>query len=524
MTRTYQVASILPQAKSPRRTKTRSDSWCLRWVVLSGSPVGPTDGPYEPRNPVSDTPFGFGLPPEEPEDGDEGKKKDQQSGGGQGPANPFGFGSPGAGGDNPLAAMFGSLNPTDLGAAFQQLGQMLSYEGGPVNWDMAKQIARQTVSQGTPDGTKDASVGPAERSSVQEAVRLADLWLDDVTSLPSGAGVAVAWSRAEWVEATLPVWKDLVDPVAERVGAAMGDVLPEEMQAMAGPLIGMMRSMGGAMFGTQIGQAVGVLAGEVVGSTDIGLPLGPAGKAALLPVNMDAFGRDLGIAKDEVRLYLALREAAHQRLFAHVPWLRSHLFGAVEGYARGIKVDTAKLEDVVGQIDPSHPEQLQDALQQGMFQPEDTPAQKAALARLETALALVEGWVDAVVHAAAKPRLSSADALRETLRRRRASGGPAEQTFATLIGLELRPRRLRDASRLWASLTDARGVDGRDGLWAHPDMLPTASDLDDPDGFVHREQLDFSELDKMLGEAAGGLSEKPDLRKKDDDGKGDDAE
>ncbi|MFC9462101.1 zinc-dependent metalloprotease [Streptomyces sp. NPDC056983] len=471
---------------------------------------------------MSDTPFGFGLPPEEPDDGDEGKKKDQQGGGGQGPANPFGFGGlPGAGGgDNPFAAMFGSLNPNDLGAAFQQLGQMLSYEGGPVNWEMAKDIARQTVSQGTADGTKDASVGPAERSQVEEAVRLADLWLDDATSLPSGAGSAVAWSRAEWVEATLPVWKELVDPVAERVGLAMGDVLPEEMQAMAGPLIGMMRSMGGAMFGSQIGQAVGVLAGEVVGSTDIGLPLGPAGKAALLPGNIEAFGKDLGIPKEEVRLYLALREAAHQRLFSHVPWLRSHLFGAVEGYARGIKVDTAKLEDAVGQLDPQNPEQLQEALQQGMFQPEDTPEQKAALARLETALALVEGWVDAVVHAAAKPRLSSADALRETLRRRRATGGPAEQTFATLIGLELRPRRLRDASRLWASLTDARGVDGRDGLWAHPDMLPTASDLDDPDGFVHREHLDFSEIDKMLGEAARGGLDKPNLSKE-DDSKGD---
>ncbi|RII16115.1 hypothetical protein DSC45_16130 [Streptomyces sp. YIM 130001] len=467
---------------------------------------------------MSDTPFGFGLPPEEPDDGDEGKKKDTP-GGGQGaggtPNNPFGFGglpggSGGEGGDNPFAAMFGSMNPNDLGAAFQQLGQMLSYEGGPVNWDMAKQIARQTVAQGTQDGTKDASVGPAERASVEEAVRLADLWLDGATSLPSGSGSAVAWSRAEWVEATLPVWKELVDPVAERVGSAMGDVLPEEMQAMAGPLLGMMRSMGGAMFGQQLGQALGVLAGEVVGSTDIGLPLGPAGKAALLPVNMGAFGKDLGVEPDEIRLYLALREAAHQRLFAHVPWLRSHLFGAVEGYARGIKVDTSKLEDVVGQLDPSNPEQLQDALQQGMFQPEDTPQQKAALARLETALALVEGWVDAVVHEAAKDRLTSAAALRETLRRRRASGGPAEQTFATLIGLELRPRRLRDASRLWASLTDARGVDGRDGLWEHPDMLPTAEDLDDPDGFVHREQLDFSEIDKMLGEAAGG---KPDLRK-----------
>ncbi|MFI5802358.1 zinc-dependent metalloprotease [Streptomyces sp. NPDC051561] len=487
---------------------------------------------------MSDTPFGFGLPPEEPEDGD-GKKKDP-AGGGQGsgdPMNPFGFGGlpgmGGAGGDNPFAAMFGSMNPNDLGAAFQQLGQMLSYEGGPVNWDMAKDIARQTVAQGTSDGTKDASVSPGERSAVEEAVRLADHWLDGVTSLPSGATTAVAWSRAEWVEATLPAWQQLVDPVAERVGAAMGDVLPEEMQAMAGPLLGMMRSMGGAMFGQQIGQAIGVLAGEVTGSTDIGLPLGPAGKAALLPLNIEAFGKDLGVDANEVRLYLALREAAHQRLFAHVPWLRSHLFGAVEGYARGITVDTSKLEEAVGGLDPSNPEQLQEALQQGMFQPEETPAQKAALARLETALALVEGWVDAVVHEAAKPRLTSADALRETLRRRRASGGPAEQTFATLVGMQLRPRRLRDAARLWASLTDARGHEGRDGLWEHPDMLPTAADLDDPDGFVHREQMDFSELDKMLGEAA----RKPNLKKddgesgpegstgsgdgKDSDGKGD---
>ncbi|GAB2779955.1 zinc-dependent metalloprotease [Streptomyces daliensis] len=481
---------------------------------------------------MSDIPFGFGVPPEEPEDGDEGKKKRQGKGddaeggqkgsqggtgsGGQGggdtpPQNPFGFGGlPGGGGsDNPLAAMFGSLgggqggmDPNDLGAAFQKLGQMLSFEGGPVNWDMAKDIARQTVAAGAQDGSKDASVGPNERAAVQEAVRLADLWLDGVTSLPSGSSTAEAWSRAEWVEQTLPVWKDLVDPVAERVGAAMGDVLPEEMQAMAGPLLGMMRSMGGAMFGTQIGQALGVLAGEVVGSTDVGLPLGPAGKAALLPGNMAALGEGLGVPQEEVRLYLALREAAHQRLFVHVPWLRSHLFGAVEGYARGIKVDTSKLEDVVGQLDPQRPEELQEALQQGMFQPEDTPEQKAALARLETALALVEGWVDAVVHAAAEPHLPSASALRETLRRRRASGGPAEQTFATLIGLELRPRRLRDASRLWASLADARGAEGRDALWEHPDMLPTAADLDDPDGFVHHEQPDFSELDKMLGDAA----------------------
>ncbi|MFC1417366.1 zinc-dependent metalloprotease [Streptacidiphilus cavernicola] len=478
---------------------------------------------------MNDFPFGFGVPPEEPEDGKEGDKADGTgSGSGSGtpgsggPSNPFNFGfgnlpgMPGSGGSgNPLEGLFGAMNPGDIGAAFQQLGQMLSFDGGPVNWELAKDLARQAVVQPAEDGSKDRSVGESERTAVAEAVRLADLWLDSATSLPVGANSAVAWSRAEWIEATLPAWKELVDPVAERVAGAMGGVVPEEMQAMAGPLLGVMRSMGGAMFGTQIGQALGALAAEVVGSTDVGLPLGPAGKAALLPQNIDAFGEGLSVPADEVRLYLALREAAHQRLFAHVPWLRQHLFGAVEAYARGIKVDTSRLEDLIGQIDPGNPESMQEAMSGGLFQPEDTPEQKAALARLETALALVEGWVDAVVHAAAAPHLPHAPALRETLRRRRASGGPAEQTFATLVGLELRPRRLRDASRLWASLGDARGTDGRDALWEHPDMLPTAKDLDDPDGFVHSgdavadddgEKIDFSKLDEMLGRAAAAGS------------------
>ncbi|MFI6152275.1 zinc-dependent metalloprotease [Kitasatospora sp. NPDC051170] len=508
---------------------------------------------------MSDLPFGFGVPPEEPEDGkakpDDAQQKKDAGGsdaasgaspagasasgeGGQQPfgfggANPFGalFGLPGApgaggaGGDNPFAAMFGGLGPGDLGAAFQQLGQMLSFEGGPVNWDLATNIARQTVVAEPAEGkSKDRSVSAAERSAVAEAVRLADLWLDGSTEFPSGAGTAVAWSRAEWIEATLPVWKDLVDPVAERVGTAMGGVLPEEMQAMAGPLMGMMRSMGGAMFGTQIGQALGALAAEVVGSSDVGLPLAPAGKAALLPQNVAEFGEGLNVPVDEVRLYLALREAAHQRLFAHVPWLRAHLLGAVEAYARGIKVDTSRMEELVGQLDPSNPEALQDALAGGLLQPEDTPEQKAALARLETALALVEGWVDAVVHAAAEPHLPQAGALRETVRRRRAAGGPAEQTFATLVGLELRPRRLRDAARLWALLADARGIEGRDALWEHPDMLPTAADLDDPDAFVHRGSgdleggIDFDALDKLLGEAAAGG--RTDLTKGTDPGPG----
>ncbi|MBA3741400.1 zinc-dependent metalloprotease [Sporichthya sp.] len=424
-------------------------------------------------------------------------------------STPFGFGmSPGdddpnkgPGPDNPFSALF-SGDPNALGAMFTQLGQMLSYSGGPVNWDLAKDTARKTVAAAGPD----PSINAAERHEVDEAIRLAELWLDPLTVMPAGANASLAWSRAEWIENTLAVWKQLVEPVATRVVEAMGGAmpaqLPEEMRDAAAPLLGMMKQMGGAMFGAQVGQALGSLAGEVLGATDIGLPLGPAARAVLVPANVAAFGEGLGVPADQVRLYLALREAAHQRLFAHVPWLRTHVLSAVEAYAGGISVQMDKLEEIVSGLDPMNPQAIGEAFNEGMFTPENTPAQQAALARLETILALIEGWVDEVAGSAAAEHLAAAPQLREAIRRRRASGGPAEQTFGTLIGLELRPRRLREAADLWQRLSEARGIDGRDAIWAHPDLLPTAEDLDDPAAFVSGKELDISSLlDGSLGEA-----------------------
>ena len=410
---------------------------------------------------------------------------------------PFGFNRPGEPGDENEPGKqdpFGAGNMQDFAAMLHQFADMLSNQsggGGPLNWDLAKDVARHAIAE-----KGDPSILDAQRRAVVEALRLADLWLDEVTTLPAGIRNPQAWSRSEWIEHTLPVWTKVCDPMAARMAESMGSAMPEEMQAMAGPLLGMVQQMGGAMVGGQAGQALGALALEVVGSSDIGLPLAPAGVGALLPSGVKAFGEGLEIDEDEVRLYLALREAAHQRLFEHVPWLRSQLLRAVEDYASGITVDLSKIEDAVSGIDLNNPEALQQALGGELsLTPEETPQQKAALARLETMLALVEGWVDTVVNAAAKDRLPSSVKLAEAVRRRRAVGGPAERTFATLVGLELRPRRLREAAALWTTLDEARGHDGRDAVWAHPDLMPTAEDLDDPAAFVEGKSGDFDITD-----------------------------
>jgi putative hydrolase len=421
---------------------------------------------------MSDHPFGFSN-----RDDDDARKRGEEPGGPDA-NNPFGIGGPGAGGFDP--AQLGQML-TSLGQMLSGMGQPGSAQTGPVNYDVAKRLARQQLGSSVTPLTSGAT------SAVTDAAHLAELWLDGATTLPAGATKAVAWTANDWIEETLPTWKRLCDPVAEQISVMWTAQLPEEAREFAGPMVGMLGQMGGLAFGSQLGQALGQLAKEVLTSTDIGLPLGPSGTAALLPAAISEFSAGLEQPESEILVFLAAREAAHQRLFGHVPWLRQQVLGAVEDYARGIKMDFSALEEAAQGIDPmslSDPSKLEEILSQGAFEPQTTPEQKQALERLETLLALIEGWVEVVVTDAVGDRLPGAGALAETLRRRRATGGPAEQTFVTLVGLELRPRKLREAAALWRRLTTDAGMEARDGVWAHPDLLPDSDDLDSPAGFI----------------------------------------
>ncbi|HET7667464.1 MAG TPA: zinc-dependent metalloprotease [Mycobacterium sp.] len=430
---------------------------------------------------MADLPFGFSSG----DDPDRDKpKKDPDSGG-----DPFGMGG-------------SEFDMSQLGQIFSRLGEMFSGAGsamaggkqsGPVNYDLARQLASSSIGFVAPVPEKTSV-------AIADAVHLAETWLDGATALPAGTSKAVAWTPSEWIDNTLDTWKRLCDPVAEQISTVWASALPEEAKSMAGPLLAMMSQMGGMAFGSQLGQALGKLSREVLTSTDIGLPLGPKGVAALMPDAIESLAEGLEVPRSEIMTFLAAREAAHHRLFSHVPWLASQLLNAVEAFSKGMKIDTNGIEDFARGFNPASltdPSEIEQLLNQGIFEPKATPEQTAALERLETLLALIEGWVQTVVADALGDRIPGTSALSETLRRRRATGGPAEQTFATLVGLELRPRKLREAAVLWERLTQAVGADARDGVWQHPDLLPSAEDLDEPAGFI----------DRMIGGDTSGIDE-----------------
>src|SRR6201994_3597772 len=164
---------------------------------------------------MADRPFGFGLP-DKPED---------QGGQGSGAGGPGGAGGFPGGAGGPFGGMG---NPQQFADALRQFADMLSWQGGPVNWDLAKNVARHAIV-----AAGDPSVLESQRHAITEALRLADLWLEEATTFPSGIKATAAWSRSEWVEATFPVWSKFCAPIAATVVDGMSNMMqvdPEQLE------------------------------------------------------------------------------------------------------------------------------------------------------------------------------------------------------------------------------------------------------------------------------------------------------
>lgn len=432
--------------------------------------------------------------------------------------------------NNPLAqfmAQFGivpgadgTFDTADLMAKLQQAmgqlsSQMSAFGAGSstdgLNWTFVRDIARKvTASQGA-DPTPSAS----DLSAIRDAVSLADLWLDRQTTFERVDAAGAAWSRAEWVEKTFETWRRLVSPVGSSLNDAVTGMLGQQAAELGGlqPMLEpMMRAASSGMLSAQLGQALGHLSTGVVSACDMSVPVTASPVVALLPANVAKFADGLEQSDADVRLYLALRETARQRLFGAVGWLGPQLLALIEHYARGITIDADAIESTLesqmsGQLTASDLESLGDTLTGKLFQPVMTPEQAGILERLETLIALVEGWVDDVVSMTTAGLMPGAPALLESVRRRRASGGPAEAALKQLVNLELRPRRVRDAANLWAALRTVKGLEARDAAWGHPDLVPSVADLEDPLGYVERGRPEASAADDLDAQLARLLDE-----------------
>jgi putative hydrolase len=370
---------------------------------------------------------------------------------------------------------------------------------------LPKNIVRDTAKKFvTAKGS--APIGANDVAKIQEAFAIAELWLNEATFFSQSTATGnPAMARTDWVDTTLNGWHVSVEPLATGLAAAISELLnnangeqghseaESAMQIPVGMIATLLRSFIGSLIATQLGQAIGGLAGSVTGTHDVGLPLVEPVYPSLVPQNIDEWGQDLNIPMDEVRIFHALRESAVARLFAHNPWLISYIRTAISDYGKGIRIDIDAIQRQAQEVfdnasqegkefDPTNPESFNIALNEGIFTPEETPAQRAALTKLETVLALIDGWSEEVVTLAAGDRLPNLVALQETLCRRRATSAPAQQLFATMFGLQVSPELAREATTFWKAVREVKDLEGRDRIWSG--ILPTSDDLLTPQSYL----------------------------------------
>lgn len=402
----------------------------------------------------------------------------------------------------------GGFDPSGIGGhpLFREIGRVLGWQGGPVNWDAAREVA-STVERGPkrlPGSERDAA-------ELAAAVRVAELWLDAVTELPAVEGTVQALDVDEWTRlaASSEGLGVYLEPIAEGMAQAVqggiggmlgGDDAPPEVAGMLGmlggqgsdALGGMLGKIGAFFYGLQAGTVLGHLGHQLFGTYDLGLPTVDPRLIATVGGGLEAFTVAEGLDAAEARHWFALREAAYRRQFAGVAWLREHVAGLVRDFATGADLDPERLMEQLGGmgIDPSalaDPARAREALERsGGLQLEPTEAQRAALGGLQAVAAFTAGWTETVVAAAGEGKLPTLPRIAAAAQERRAERGTGEQLLSQLVGLDLRPADLAAGRRFCATVIAARGQRGLDRAWQDAAHLPTTAELEDPSRWLVR--------------------------------------
>ena len=380
-------------------------------------------------------------------------------------------------------------------------------QGGGMSWDAARQIAMQVAT----DGRSEPNVDPIERMQLEDLVRVADLHVSRATGLStsvSGSVVrAVPVTRTQWAQRTLDEYRPLLERLATSLGAAneaalseasrdLGDLDADDPEAaMTNWLSEVVRMLNPMMLAVTAGSMVGHLARRSLGQYDLPIPRPRADDLLLLVPNIDEFGNDWSLPRDDLTLWVCMHELTHHAVLG-VPHVRTTLDDALTSYVSTFTADPTALESRLGHVefDPTSPESFAE-LQRTLGDPDIvlgaivSPEQHAMRPRLDALVSVIVGYVDHVMDRIGTGLISSYPMLTEALRRRRVEAADADRFVERLLGLEL-TQAIYDRGAAFADgVVQRAGEDALAQLWEHERNLPTPSEVDAPGLWLARLEL-----------------------------------
>ena len=378
---------------------------------------------------------------------------------------------------------FGSgfgMDPESLRDAplFREMQRVMSSSSGPVNWELARQVAVA----GATEAGEDRGATDDDRHGFEEAVRVAELHVARFTGLdaPSDVAEVRAVRRAEWIGANTENLAGLLEPAATRIGESMDlaqrETLPPEMQAMGG----MLAQLSPLLMGAQVGQVLGFLAQRVLGQYDVAVPRSGPGVVMFVMPNIRRFETDWSLDTTDFRTFVAIHEVTHRFEFAR-PWARERFGSLLDDFLSTLRIDMEGMQARLASVDTTDPEALQQMLEgdEGLFGAELDDEQRLKLGRIQAFMSAAEGYGDHVMRALGAELLPSYGRIEEAMRRYR-EGEAGDPVFERLLGVEMK-REQYEAGRAFCdtvvSLTDEATLAR---MWDSGEAMPSLPEVAEP--------------------------------------------
>ncbi len=387
---------------------------------------------------------------------------------------------------------------------FTDLLRLLRTEG-PIQWDLALQLAQSVAAEGGPE----PNVDPVERIRLEGLVGIAELHVADVTGMsttPGGRPISIVTStRAEWARRALEGWRWILEDVAKVITPAAGESGtpqlpgmfgvddPEQNQEFAALLGQWTTAMAPAMTAMQIGSVIGHLARRTLGQYDLPLPRKGHDELDLVPSNIHTFVEEWSLPADDTALWLITHDVATHAVLSR-PHVAARIGRLLVDHARGLRPDPGALGERLSEAMTGELSDLGDLTRllgdpSALAPASETPETRATRAELDALSAVLGGYVEWATDAVAGRAIAGRGAVREAMRRRRVARGADERVAESLFGLRL------DQDQLDRGQAFVRGVLERGGeselakLWVVEANLPTPAEVDAPGLWIERVNL-----------------------------------
>jgi len=384
------------------------------------------------------------------------------------------------------------MDPESLRDAplFRELQRVMSSSSGPVQWELARQLAVA----GAAESGNDPEPAQAARPGLGDALRVAELQVVDFTGLePANDLLRVELARrADWIAGAIDAYRPLVESAASRLQDALARAMTDQVQPDAGadtPLAALglgspeelIRQLGPLLQATQIGQVFGFLAARVLGDHDVGIPRAPTGPIGFVLTNIERVEADWSLDPREFRTFVALHQVVH-RLQSERPWLPAYAARIVDDFLSTMTIDVDAIQERFASLAPADPESLQAAFggeDDVMFGVVLDDEQRLKLDRIRALVGAVEGHGDHVATTIGARLLGSYPQIEEAMRRHR-DDEELDPLFARLLGADVGREHVELGRRFCDTVVELTDEATLTRMWTDADALPGLAELEEP--------------------------------------------